>query len=432
MLLVFVEQISERLIYTFDLVFKSRGIDYKLTNDNFSFLESELPKFNYSERYIPNVKQLVPSTVLFDEEIIIYGIDVAKFNEQPCLTFNGIVDPLGSIFYVISRMEEYSATMEDDHGRYQGKNSILFKYNWLQQCIVDRWAESIINFLVVHGGITISPNEKETSFLLTIDIDNAFAFKLKNGWRKWLSVAKDLVYRQHQRIQQRNMVLRGNQKDPYDTYDYMQELSERGVELQVFWLLGDYAKFDKNISYKNSAQRRLINRVAEFASVGIHPSYRSNSYEYYLHVEIDRLEQILTREITRSRQHFLKMKLPTTYEHLLNNGIRHDYTMGYAEELGFRAGTARPFPWFDLTKNCTTELIIHPFAYMDGTLNEYLNYEPEVAMGEINKLFLEVEAFGGEFSCIWHNETIGNHGIWNGWKKVLEHTIDLGLKIKNR
>jgi hypothetical protein len=40
-------------------------------------------------------------------------------------------------------------------------------------------------------------------------------------------------------------------------------------------------------------------------------------------------------------------------------------------------------------------------------------------------LFSEVKNYGGEFSFIWHNETIGDYRTWKGWKAVFEWSISL-------
>ncbi len=99
--------------------------------------------------------------------------------------------------------------------------------------------------------------------------------------------------------------------------------------------------------------------------------------------------------------------------------------MGYSDLVGFRAGTSRPFKWFDLTKNEITNLTIHPLAFMDTTLNQSMKYSTLQAIDKIEALYDEVKKFGGEFSFIWHNETIGDYGIWKGWSKVFEHSLSL-------
>jgi hypothetical protein len=48
MILIYVEEISERLLYTFDFIFKERRIEYRLTNDKHFLETSSLPKFNYT------------------------------------------------------------------------------------------------------------------------------------------------------------------------------------------------------------------------------------------------------------------------------------------------------------------------------------------------------------------------------------------------
>ena len=75
MIQIFVESISERLLYTLDFVFKERGLEYTLTNDHHTFIASDCKKINYSERFFDNIIQLIPSCILFDEEIIIYVSD---------------------------------------------------------------------------------------------------------------------------------------------------------------------------------------------------------------------------------------------------------------------------------------------------------------------------------------------------------------------
>ena len=428
MIEIFVDQISERLIYTLDFVFNERNLEYKLNNDFLSFENSTLPKFNYSERYFENIPQMIPATLLFDEAIFVYALEKSIFEKEECLSFNRTVDPLASIFYVLSRMEEYTNNREDAHERFSAKYSIQFEYKWLEKAVCDRWAIAFINFLSKELDVKFEIKNEPVKIKPTFDIDNTFAYQWKQGFRKWLSIGRDYIKFDKIRIEERRRVVKKELIDPYDTFNYIESISDRGFDVTIFWLLGDYAKYDKNISHSDIRHQKLICRMAEKAIVGIHPSYKSNSYEFHVKEEKVRLENILNLEVETSRQHFLKLKIRKTYPNLVALGFKHEHSMGFADHVGFRSGTARPHYWFNLNKNQITDLMIHPFIYMDGTLNEYLELSIEESKNLIWKLYCEIERFGGEFSFIWHNETIGNYGKWKGWGAVLEYT----LSLKNR
>jgi len=427
-MLIFAENISERLKYTLDFIFSERGLSYDIISDLDEFKKSDQAKLNYSNQEIEGVYQIKPSNMLFDEDIIVYGVSSGKFYQEECLSFNHIVDPIASIFYILSRMEEYSSYIEDEHGRFPCSNSVLNRFNWLDKVVCDRWSEDILAALVENAKLVYKRQEYTVTIHPTFDIDNAYAYRLKYGFRKWFSMARDLIKRDTYRLLERKSVMKGKKSDPYDTYDYILNIANRGFEVNMFWLLGDYAKYDKNVSHRDIRHQRLIRRMSRKTIVGIHPSYKSNSYEFFLLNEKERLEIILHRLVEHSRQHFLKLKIPVTYRSISTMGIKHDYTMGYAEAPGFRAGTARPFKWFDLNRNKISDLTIHPFVYMDGTLNEYMELEPAAAKECIQKLYNEVKKYGGDFVFIWHNETIGDYGKWKGWKDVLEYTLDLQNK----
>ena len=264
MIQIFVEAISERLLYTLDFVFKERGLEYTLTNDHHTFIASDCKKINYSERFFDNIIQLIPSCILFDEEIIIYDIHSGMYEKEDCLKINGVIDPLGSIFYILSRMEEYTSTLEDEHGRFQVKNSVMDRYQWLDKAMCDRWAVAFLNFLNQHELIVFQNHEHKVEIRPTFDIDNAYAYQLKTGWRKWLSTSKDILNRNSIRLKERDLVLGGSKIDPYDTYDYILSIANRGFKVNMFWLLGDYAKFDKNISYTEYITEQLHGKDPEW------------------------------------------------------------------------------------------------------------------------------------------------------------------------
>jgi hypothetical protein len=147
--------------------------------------------------------------------------------------------------------------------------------------------------------------------------------------------------------------------------------------------------------------------------------------------EKDRLEDIIQKPVTQSRQHYLKLKFPNTYQRLLKSGITDDYTMGFAKLAGFRAGTCTAFPFFDLSINQSTELTIHPFHVMDVTLKNHLHLNAEKAGQLIERLMSEVKKVNGTFVSLWHNESLRDSGQWTGWRKVFEQILETGTRYEN-
>lgn len=417
--LVFVDEITERVAYTFDFIFKSRGLNYELTSDIQLFDDFDGVKLNYSSQQL-NGNQLIPSEVLFDSRINTYQLQKVKFNDEDCLSFNGIIDPVASIFYTLSRYEEYVSTVKDQHGRFPFEESYLKEFGWIEKCICDRWAVEILKFFQLENQIS-NPTVK---LIPTFDIDNTYAYRLKTGKLKLLSICKDLLNFNFERIKERKQVLRG-EKDPYDTFDSIREIGIKNKETKLFWLIGERAEKDKNISIENREHQQLIVSLDKDFEVNLHPSYNSNGDVQIIDNEKNKLEKVLNREVIRSRQHFLRFQLPGTYEALSSVGFQHEYSMGFAEHFGFRSGTARSHHWFNLIQNKKTDLIIHPFAYMDGTLNEYMQLSIEESKQKIQQLHNEVSEFGGDFIFIWHNETIGDYKKWKGWSEVLHFTLNL-------
>jgi len=424
MVLVFVDEVSKRLVYTLNVMFGARSIEFLATNDLVKFENYEGPKFVYSERnFEKDYLTFHPADILFEENIKPQEIQIYKWRNTDIFSFQGKPDLLASVFYALVMYDEYLSDSFDEHDRFMSKNSTLAKFEMLDKLMVERWTVCFIKFLEEKLEINLNAKKPSFSVIPTFDIDNTYAYKLKEGWRKWMSIGKDVVYFNKKRLAERKAVLSSLENDPYDTFEYIKEIAERGFEVKIFWLLGDYAKYDRNVDYSHPLHQRLMRNMNQFATVGLHPSYKSDGVFTQIKEEQNRLENILHKPVEDSRQHFLKMKLPQTYRSLIKCGFKNDYSLGFADAPGFRAGIARPFRWFDLKNNSETELLLHPFTYMDGTLNEYKHFTISEAKSMVENLTKEIKEYGGNLISIWHNETIGDYGKWNGWSEVLEYTL---------
>jgi len=430
MLLIYTKKTTKRIKYIFKLILEEQlGLEHSFTTSEDDFMEYDGPKFNYSDKKLKDELFFAASELLFKTGI--KGQEPGYFEHDgltacfPVYYKESVLpfDPFASCFYIVTRYEEYLPHIEDMYGRFRATESDAFKQGFLHKPVVNIWSEKI-GFLLKEKFPEIKIKDKRFKYIPTIDIDSAYAYRLKGFIRITGGYFKSLGNLDVEEIKQRTRVLLGKEKDPFDNYDYQFILQQKyGLDPLYFILLGDYNQYDKNIPPFNRKFRVLIKTLADHADVGIHPSYDSNLRPATLSKEIEHLSKILNRNVTKSRQHFLKLSLPTTYRNLISLDISEDFTMGYALETGFRAGIADSYMFFDLDLESETNLRIFPFAVMDGTLKDYKNLSPDAALDQIKTIIDEVKAVKGTFISLWHNESLSDQKRWKGWRKVYEGMI---------
>lgn len=433
-ILVFSDVISTRLIYTLNFISENQNFKIKTTNDVKLFEASDELKIVYSDRYFEaNYLQISPCEVLFQDGVDDFSYQW-KDNEKDSkkLLIDEKDDVFAAVFAVLTNYRDYlvDAGYRDKHNRVPAKYNLLYQGGVHKELMIERWIRDFVDQVNLFYNSEIEWIKQPISVQPTFDIDLAFAYLEKPLWRNVLSKGLDSIKNDKDRKTERQKVIQNLKKDPFDTFDYISALRSRDFSPILFWLLGDYSKFDKNLAFDNKTQIALIKSMEVNTDIGIHPSYKSNEDFRLLTKEVNRLESILSEKVTKSRQHFLKLEFPQTYQRLIKLGVKEDYSLGFAETTGFRVGTIRPHFWYDLLNDEVTDLVIHPFSYMDGTLKEYQNLSIEEAKSEVSLLFKEIKQFGGEFSFIWHNSTIGDYGKWKGWRSVLEHSLNLKSEIE--
>lgn len=437
MIIIYSKQITERLSYTLDLIFNSvLEVGFESTDDKDTFLRSPLPKINYSDEDIDEGLFLNPHPLLFETTIAAQNTRSFTYEKQWCFfpsRANSFIpfDVFACSFYLASRYEEYLFTGKTEHNRFPAKESIQYKNEVLDEPLVNQWAQLLAQKISEKYPDFLVP-EKKFHFLMTIDVDNAWAYLNKSFPIQTGGLLRYFLNRNFTGSKTRLNVLLGKEADPYDTFDFIEKTFE-GIEdhLKFFFLLGNRGTYDKNISHKNRELRLLISQLAGKSEIGIHPSYESNNKKELVGTEKNRMETIIGKPVKNSRQHFLMLNLPDTYENLIKSGIENDYTMGYADAIGFRAGICSPFRFFNLEKNISTGLTVFPLITMDVTLKDYLKLSPEQAFVETEKLMKKVKATGGTFVVLWHNESVNDLGIWKNWREVFLKTIQTGISLEN-
>lgn len=393
-----------------------------------AFEKLKTPKINYSRLKIANSFQIDPADLLFDDEINHCDVkSTSKRGSNPILfsTKKGDIDfdPLAAAFYVVTRYEEYLPNDRDAHDRYPASQSILDKLGCLQIPIVQEWANQLKAKLITKFP-TLSFDQPEFDFIPSFDIDMAWSYRYKGALRSIGGYANDIIRLNLVATKERLKVHLGQEKDPFDKFAYFQEQTAKyNLAPIFFFLMGEYSDYDKNIPADHPQFIRLIKSIAQQYKIGIHPSYY---HKKNMRREINYLKVAAEKTIDNSRQHFIKLKFPDTYQLLIKNEIRADYSMGYPDKIGFRNGMAVPSLWYDLSTEKITDLMVHPFQVMDVTLKNYLHLQPAQAIEKIQNLTDTIAYYGGCMVSIWHNSSFDKD--WLGWQKVFEEMLSYASK----
>jgi len=424
-LIIYSSDITPRLEYVAEVIFSTvLGISYELTSDRRKIGGS--PSIIYSDEKVKDHFVIRPSGLLSDRTITPLEPEVAYLDDLPMIFVSegGSIpfDIFSAAFFMLSRYEEYLPFAPDAHGRFMGERSLAYRGGFLRTPVVEVWSRYLAGELVKrYPVLTIKHNEYKP--LVTVDVDQPFAYRSRGFLRSVGGLVKGIAGT-GARPADRVRTMTGAMDDPYDSFDYIeQKLTESGVDALFFFPLGDQREYDHNPPYRDQAYRDIIRKYDKMFGSGIHPSYRSAGRPATLRMEAERYSKIAGHDAGCARQHWLLLRLPETYQSYEDAGISIDYTMGYADEPGFRAGIARPFPFYDLSKEKITSLTIVPFQIMDGTLRQYLHLSPEAALPVIRSLVSSTMSVGGLFVSIWHNTSLAEGNGWEGWRRVFEETL---------
>lgn len=433
-LLIYTPQETERIRYSFQLVLgQLLQVPYRITTQQEDCAAHNGPVLCYTSRPMEGFvwlgsHGLLQEKGLREQEIVVFDFQDTKAffaqSDQSLLPF----DVFAATFFMVSRYEEYLPFIKDQHNRFTAPQSIAWQKGFLHQPVVNKWAEALRQVLLELWPSI--PNKKSKYTVVpTYDIDIAWSYRHKGLVRSLAGLAKsvsslqmnDLYYRlgTHLRLMQ----------DPYYTFDYLRKLQHQYQYHPVyFFLVGEFGEFDKNIDIHEPAYQLLMKDIADYATTGIHPSYASNQQPARVSAEKQQLEEVLKRPVTHSRQHYLMLSLPDTYQRLIELDIQHDYTLGYTSDAGFRAGICSPYPFYNLHLESATALTLHPFALMDSVYRYYLKLAPREVLEAAKPIIDEVKNVGGTLYTLWHNNSFSEAMEWKGWRKPYEQILRYAMQ----
>jgi len=427
--LIFSHSITPRLQYITGFLSEYFGLQFKLISNEERFLKAtDSSKINYSYH------RLDANEIFIHSHALLFESSVRQVKVE-CFETNGYkaffkaeghfgFDLFAAIFYLITRYEEYLPHQKDMYGRYAHENSVAFKENFLHLPLINIWLEDFKK-LLIEKDASLQFNDSRFSFLPTYDIDIAWSFRNKGFKRNFGGILQLLFKGQFRKIIHRMKVIRRKRQDPFDSYEWMDQLHEQFNLKPIYFFLvaKEKGKYDKNIDVTNTEYQQLVQSISSKCVIGLHPSWASGDIPSLLTKEKALLEQITNRTITSSRQHYIRFELPSTYRKLLALGLTNDYSMGYGSINGFRASIASTYYWYDLKSEEKTQLHIHPFCFMDANSYYEQKLSPDAAFEELMQYYNAVKSVNGTMITIWHNNFLGTDEAFAGWRDVYEKFI---------
>ena len=307
-------------------------------------------------------------------------------------------DIIYAVFFFISRAEELLVSERDEHGRFLAKHSILGQHNNLQIPLLDEYARGIMKLLELP-----LPESEYNHIYLTHDIDTiAFYRHLRGFIGGWFRAGMDPVLDAVEDIKLDPaytfpwIVKQDKQIPEADVIYFVKHTNGKGHDYPQYKLRGKDWKRLKAYLKRNKAQ------------LGLHSSYYGdiiNPDHYMLH-----------------RSHYLRCDI-NQMQRLADSGITDDFTMGFADQAGFRLQTTRAVRWINPITFNLSPLTLHPLTVMDCTLSNdnYMNLTEDEAYFFCEQLFSKIKMHHGDICLLWHNHVINNTSYHKAlYPKLLE------------
>ncbi len=332
------------------------------------------------------------------------------------------IDIFASSFFMLTRWEEYVISEKDNHGRTPDELQLSVKHNFNERPIVNEYAE-MLRQMFAYLGFEIE-NKHTYKAKITHDID---FFARYGKFPKFIkAIGGDIFVRKSLKKAINTLRLyfkikSGKVKDPYDTFDFLMNLSEKaGLKSHFYFIPAILGEEDAQYTISDKKVAKTILKIKNKGHiVGIHGAYRSYKNKDLFCKELQRFPKEI--KIEEGRQHFLRFKNPETWQMLEDCKIKKDSTIGFINNVGFRAGTCSEYSVFNVITREKLKLKEQPLIVMEQALikkypdkNDF--FDKIIAMKDT------VKKYKGIFVVLWHNNNF-NIPEWEKYKKIYEKII---------
>jgi hypothetical protein len=336
-----------------------------------------------------------------------------------------------SILLTLSRWEETFDVERDVHGRFTSSQSVSTRDSFLHRPVVDEYGLAFLQALS-----SIYPTWPEQKYTLRAKLSHdADHIGIPFGWKQ---VLRHTTHYRSPSDSCRELwsLLSGAPPAELRAVQDIARLSvERKLDAAVYWMAsapGDWdSGYDPRVPVVRDVMRWLDDNYIEN---GVQPGYSTFRSPEKLRREVSALREVLGDRPLGGRQHYLRW-CPETWIHWETSGLSYDSTLGYADRIGFRAGTCIPYrPWL-FALNRPAELLEVPLLAMDGTLLVYMKLGEDESVRQIQEIINRCRTVGGVFTLVWHNNHLLDPKYRSLYVRILgllESTLPYDWKAETR
>ncbi len=390
-ILIYVPKVTPRINYTFRQVcVRILGLRISFTTKIETFIGHKGAKFSYSNQRLGNEIYIQSFGLLEEQGVNDVEIVVSEWENQPYFFKTSPqsdipYDIFSASFYLMTRYEEYLPHVKNNYGDFPATESLGFQHEFLTKPIINIWMQKFAEILQTKFK-DLTPHPPKRNLQVNIAIKKAFKYRKLGISRSFVGFTSDLFKLKFRQILSRLKTLFKPQTDPYDVFDELVNFkTKHGFGMDFMFQLGDYSLYTKNINFRKRIYKKLIKSMGDYSEIGLLPSYEAiNNFEQ-LHNEIKRFEQIANHELKSIMIKDRSINFPEFYVALDKTDIVKDFSMGYYDQAGFRAGTCTPFLFYDLNLEQASPVEIRPYFLSSKSFKKQRNQSISEAIHQ-NKL----------------------------------------------
>jgi len=429
MLLIYTQKVTPRIIYVFKHICTHiLGIPIKFTSKIEEFIAHDGAKLSYGRQALGNEFFIQNVDLLMEQGFSELEIKVQPWDDTvgffPVPEASDLpFDIFAASFYLLSRYEEYLPHVKDEEGRFPATESLAYQESFLHKPVVDIWAFKFRDILLDRFP-NLEFSDRKYKVGTIIESNHTYIFKNKGFLRSFIGLWYDLLKLNLGKVGDRLQVWIRIKNDPLDIFeDLINLIKEHKIRMLFMFQLSDFSIHDRNISHNRIPHRAVIKSVADYAKVGLLMGYYAMEELKSLRKEKLRLEEIIHSSIENAMNSQYNLRLPDQYNNLSELEITNDFSMGYPDNPGFRAGTCTPYLFYDINMEITTPLRVHSYAFHSNVVEQMAKKK---LREDISRMLLEVKDVRGMFRGVFSNHDFSDYANNKLYYSLLKqiHEID--------